>query len=363
MPEENIRHMFAGGNTPLGFFSYFKHIISAGDAKRIFILKGGPGTGKSTMMRKIGQELSDRGFRIEFIHCSSDSKSLDGIVVPELKIAMMDGTSPHVVDPVYPGAVDEIINLGQFWNEEGFHKSKAEIIRINKIIKAKFETAYRYLKAAACLKEDTEKVYQEALDKAKEASLIRELISVIFRDGKYMDGPGSVRCMFASAITPNGFTGFLDSICSNTGIIRLSAPSGTDTRTILEAIKNEALLHGFETETYYCAMDPLRIEHIVIPMLNISVITANEYHDVSDVENCTTYSVSELYYNDIIENNKARLDFNRTNTEALLQKAIESIRDAKKAHDELEKHYIGNMDFDRLNKYRDSIISRILAYT
>ncbi|NLU53381.1 MAG: ATPase [Clostridiaceae bacterium] len=362
MPEENIRHMYAGGNTPLGFFSYFKHIISVSHAKRIFIFKGGPGTGKSTLMRKIGQELSQKGFRVEFIHCSSDNKSLDGIVVPELKIAMMDGTAPHVVDPIYPGVVDEIINLGQFWNEKGFQDSREAILSINKKIKNSFATAYRYLKAAASLKEDTEEVYREALDKYKEKTLIRELVSDIFRDKKYPDSVGSERCMFASAITPRGFSGFLDNLCANMKTIRLSAPSGTCTRSVLESIKNEALQRGYDIETFYCSMDPLRIEHLIIPALNTAVITANEYHDVCDVESCSTYLINELYMDKLIENHKSRLDFNRTNTEILLQQAIDSINAAKEAHDELEKYYIRNMDFDALTKFKDTLIDRILAY-
>ena len=52
------------------------------------------------------------------MRCSSDNNSLDGIVIPKLKIAILDGTA-HVVDPVFPGVVDEIINLGQFWDEKG----------------------------------------------------------------------------------------------------------------------------------------------------------------------------------------------------------------------------------------------------
>lgn len=62
------------------------------------------------------------GYNLEYMHCSSDSESLDGIVIPAKKVALLDGTAPHVVDPKNPGAVDEIINLGDFWDEEGIRK-------------------------------------------------------------------------------------------------------------------------------------------------------------------------------------------------------------------------------------------------
>ena len=92
-----IRHMFPGGNSSRGFFSYYSYILPQEEARRIFIIKGGPGVGKSTFMKKAGQELVERGYDVEFMHCSSDNNSLDGMVVPKLGIAMIDGTAPHVV--------------------------------------------------------------------------------------------------------------------------------------------------------------------------------------------------------------------------------------------------------------------------
>lgn len=363
MPEGNIRHMYPGGNTPGGFFSYYSHILSSIEARRIFILKGGPGTGKSTIMRKVGLELVKKGFDVEFMHCSSDNNSLDGIVIPELKISLIDGTSPHMVDPVYPGAVEEIINLGQFWNEEGLSDSRESIIALNRKIKGHFTTAYRYLRAAAALKEDTESIYEQALDKGRVALFTHDLIELVLGQGIPARVSGKQRCLFASALTPRGFSDFLDSICATRQIIRLSAPAGTNTRSALEALKNTAILRGYDIETYFCPMEPHRIEHIVIPELKVSVVTANEYHDISDVnsENVSTYFFNEFYNMDVIDSYGKQLSFNRLYTEALLQRAIDCIAEAKATHDELEKHYMENMDFEGLTAFRTQLIDRILS--
>ncbi len=102
--------MFPGGNTSVGFYSYYDYILPQDRAKRIFVIKGGPGVGKSTFMKQIGNELVEKGYDAEFMHCSSDPDSLDGIVIPALEVAFIDGTAPHVVDPKNPGAVDETIH-------------------------------------------------------------------------------------------------------------------------------------------------------------------------------------------------------------------------------------------------------------
>lgn len=91
-----IRHLFPGGNTSKGFYSFYHYIISQDTARRKICIKGGPGTGKSTLMKSIGTFFNDKGYDIEYHHCSSDNNSLDGIVIKQLNIALLDGTAPHV---------------------------------------------------------------------------------------------------------------------------------------------------------------------------------------------------------------------------------------------------------------------------
>jgi len=92
----NAKEVFPGGNTGNGFHSFYNYIIPE-DANRIFILKGGPGVGKSSFMRKIAKEFMELGYDVELHHCSSDNNSLDGLVIPAINVALMDGTAPHVV--------------------------------------------------------------------------------------------------------------------------------------------------------------------------------------------------------------------------------------------------------------------------
>ncbi|HHY39366.1 MAG TPA: ATPase [Clostridia bacterium] len=91
-----MKRVFPGGNTPQGFYSFYDQIITP-DATRILVIKGGPGVGKSTFIRTIGDEMVKYGYDVEFHHCSSDNRSLDGVVIPAIGVALIDGTSPHRV--------------------------------------------------------------------------------------------------------------------------------------------------------------------------------------------------------------------------------------------------------------------------
>jgi len=96
MAKGKLIKLFPGGNTPYGFYSFYDYIIEK-DAARIFILKGGPGVGKSTFMHKIGEAMLEKGFDVEFHCCSSDNGSLDGICIPAIRVALIDGTAPQSV--------------------------------------------------------------------------------------------------------------------------------------------------------------------------------------------------------------------------------------------------------------------------
>lgn len=91
---EKALRFFLGANTPQGFVSRFDQLTDSQDGWRKFVIKGGPGSGKSTLMKKVVQQFEKEG--IEIIHCSSDVDSLDGVIVPSRKFCIADGTSPHV---------------------------------------------------------------------------------------------------------------------------------------------------------------------------------------------------------------------------------------------------------------------------
>lgn len=90
---------FLGTNSAQGFISLYDELIDESQASAFYILKGGAGCGKSTLMKKIGEKMEEQGFTVEYILCSGDPDSLDGIYIPEKAVAIMDGTAPHGTEP------------------------------------------------------------------------------------------------------------------------------------------------------------------------------------------------------------------------------------------------------------------------
>lgn len=90
---------FLGGNTPSGFYSLYHQLSDPDRFRAVYIIKGGPGSGKSTLMRRVERHAQAAGLEAEEVLCSGDPDSLDAVIFPALGAAIVDGTAPQGVVP------------------------------------------------------------------------------------------------------------------------------------------------------------------------------------------------------------------------------------------------------------------------
>ncbi|GKV67373.1 MULTISPECIES: hypothetical protein [Sporosarcina] len=84
--------------------------------RRRLLIKGLAGTGKSTMMRALGEEAANRGIDVLYGWCGLDPSSIDLVLFPELSVCLFDSTKPHAYDPESPR--DELVDLVPFCAED-----------------------------------------------------------------------------------------------------------------------------------------------------------------------------------------------------------------------------------------------------
>lgn len=173
------KKFFLAANSYNGFISYFDQVFKSEDFDRIYILKGGPGTGKSSFMRKISEILLDEECQVEEIYCSSDPHSLDGIIAEknDRRIAIIDGTAPHERDAVIPGAIDEIINLADSWDNRWLTNNRDKILSLANEKSKAYKTAYSYLKIAGVSSSFITTTYQYYFNKNKAKFKAEEILS------------------------------------------------------------------------------------------------------------------------------------------------------------------------------------------
>ena len=329
---------FAAANGYTGFRSYFDKTFPSEKFRRIFVLKGGPGTGKSSMMKKCAEHFLNKGASLDLIFCSSDTSSLDGVIISagENKIALIDGTAPHERDAVIPGAIDEIINLGQCWKSDKLQKNRELILSLNKEKKSAYKNAYSALsfagKAAEMAKNITkvyynsefaEKNVQKLADKFIEKNKIThtQLYCAFGKDGFVTFDIPSENTVKIGGRYGSGaiFINRLYSMLSDSGADIIHSPSvfsNDDTYAIIKPDRTHSLLLSNDEYDIDCSE--------FVYMRDFPVEIYNKYSEIHD----EFLKISKKYFSD-----------------------------ASSAHFKLEDIYKDAMRFEINDEIRNNIIS------
>ena len=350
------KHFFAGTNASVGFYSYFDHILSPKDADRIYILKGGPGVGKSSFMKKAAGFFKQKGIFLEYIHCSTDYNSLDGIHVPDYKLMMIDGTAPHVVEPMLPCLVDEILDFGKYLKRDSLLEHRDKIIEISQEKSDFYKSGYRNLKMAGIILEEISDIYSVLTNSNKrciiEKSLILDLDQLL-RKVELSNKSGKVRKMFSDSYTPDGYFSFIDKLSKGKEVWEVVSPNYKDGSQLLQKVVSNITIRGFNVEGYYNPLFPEKLQHIYIKELNLIIMSTDvEQEGKAD----KVYPIYEAISKDGLEGSKADLEKSKKLLDSLLENGMNRFKEAKAKHEVLEKIYIKSMDFDKVDFLYERII-------
>lgn len=345
----NVRRMFPGGNTSQGFYSFHDNIIGL-DRNMLYILKGMPGGGKSSMMKEIGKRATEEGYMLEYHHCPSDPSSIDGVVINELGIAIIDGTYPHMVDPIMPGLLDEIVDLGKYADGAKIVNNRDEILKAKRENKSSYRSAYSFFRAGREILNEIVKSNMERMNFGKVNSLTYNIIEEIFKGKKTYERVGNTRHLFNRALTPKGLIDYTDTLINDIEhTYYLKGEYGTGSSTLMTRVVEEAVLRGYYVEVFHQPLIPQKINSIVIPQLSISFITdkVNERVEGNTI-NLDDYLMTKI---DLVDNYNI--------FENLIGKGIEYLKNAKVNHDILEKYYHEAIDFDGIEEEKQKLIGKI----
>ncbi len=360
MEISNIKTFFLGSATAEGFVSYFADCYSADEGYKCYILKGGPGTGKSSVMRKIAAKAAELSEEYEICICSTDPRSLDAVFLPKRRIVVLDGTAPHIVEPQFPGICEELVNLGQGFKRKMFEGKEAEILELNSKCALSHRAAARYLAAAGKLLGDARRCAIDCVHTEKAAAYAISLSSKLFSGRRATKSTGKATMRFLSAPSSLGrmFIKTTAELSADKMIVfedeyRAYAP------TVLDILKRQALAAGYDVTVCTNPYFPGRlIDHLLIPELKLALCTKDST-TAPTADNMRT--VHSRRFTDIsgLRTYRSRLKFDRRAANEMISAACDSILKAKQIHDDLEKFYINAMDFSKVNALCNELIEMI----
>ncbi len=334
-----MERYFLGNNTAYGFKGFYEDELRRRDP--VVLLKGGPGTGKSSILKRVAAEAKRQGYDCELWYCSGDPSSLDGVMIKELNAVVTDATAPHASGAELPAIKDFIVDLASSLSHEKLAPNRDKIEEFFAIKRAAFKRAYRHLRLAKC---HMDNVYEIERDGVKEedirayaalfAANLRETCRCV-REG------GARRRLFARAISPAGENCYFDHLRGK----KIYKVSGGSLACALFMAELEALIKG-GTSTQN-PLEPKITECITAG--NIAV-TCDAGYLARDVYENINLSV----YEDHADIEAAEEELNASQVEIAL--ASEALERAREAHLAAEKYFISAMDFENNDRLYKQII-------
>lgn len=347
--------LFAAVNSGKGFVSFYQDVLWRDGIERRYLIKGGPGTGKSTLMRRLGEAAVARGLDVEHYRCSSDPESLDAIVI-DGRVAVMDATAPHCEEPKVVGAVDRLIDLGAFWDADGLAKHREQIEELGEKKSACYRGAYRFLSAAMAVQAQNRELISPYIRREK----LRKAATRAAKD--IPDGAGY--CLLTGVRSSVGMRGrvTLDTYekeAESLYSIRDDYGCGS---LFLSMLADEAMKKGNRIRVSYCPIDPSYPDAILFEESGRAfVLDAQESRGVGVINMRRFIDRSALGLGSV-EGRRAKREYreNLRIYEGLLRSAEDRLAQAGEYHFALEEIYKKYMDFDAESDFVSRLCESIL---
>lgn len=165
-------HRLLGTLTPRGAENTVDSMTK--NLTRRLMIKGKPGTGKSSLMKGLADEANARGLDAQIVWCGLDAGSVDMVIIPELNFCIFDSTEPHVFNPQDGRLGDEIFDMGQHCKLSEQAEAQIEDIRV------KYKSAMQDAIGYATRYAEAEKTIRQLMDHCVSTAIWREKTAPLF---------------------------------------------------------------------------------------------------------------------------------------------------------------------------------------
>ena len=336
-------HYYLGANTPGGFYSLYHKYLREDDM--LYIIKGSPGSGKSTFMKKLAEEMEAEGFETELIHCSGDPDSLDGVYFPELNTAYADGTAPHVLEPAYAGVRETYLNLAEGLDTRGLWEDREGIYEFSEKYKGEYKKAYNAFAAAKSVRDG---ILDGLIDDSVKAQVVKKAAALAKREFKKFSGEPSVKERFTDAITCRGWIHRYDTIDTLAEEIYLVESSFGLNWLFAETVTKKAIENNWNVIICRDALYPEHISHVIVPQAGIAVVS--RYGSQFPDWNAKSVRLDSIPGKSGLKASREFINRRNGMYNELIAEGQSHLAKAKEYHDRLEEVYRPHVDFTTANE-------------
>ncbi|SDD31301.1 hypothetical protein SAMN02799630_02737 [Paenibacillus sp. UNCCL117] len=357
-----ITNFYAGGNTARGFTSLFDSSMQG--LERVYALQGGPGTGKSGLLRDIGAHMTQQGYDIWLIHCASDNDAVEGLVIPALKIGIVDvdGTVPHIIELKLPETVLQYVRMDAAKDAAQLSGRSSDNLSLHNDISQAYEHAYSSFAEALRIHDDWEAFYIANMNYGAADELTETYSRLLYGDRR-LEKQSRVDHRFLGAATPNGAVDFVPNLTEGLKRYFIKGRPGSGKSTMLKKLAAYGTDHGFDVEIYHCGFDPNSLDMIIVRELGFAIFDSTAPHEY-DPEHATD-EIVDTYARCIKPGtDEAYADNIRVLKEqyaSQMKQSIQFLSQAKSLQDELKQIHAEATDFSVVERIKNDILQDIVG--
>lgn len=350
--------LFAALNGGDGFKSFYDDIFGAPNIKRRYLIKGGPGTGKSTFMKNIADGAESRGFSVERYRCSSDPSSLDGIIINR-ELAIIDSTSPHSEEPSLLGARDFILDFGAFLSSEGLEAQRSTLEALAEKKKNAFSRAYRLLSIAESCDFEARALAEPYIDEKRVKRLAKRLFEGFCCRGG-AEASESIGILRSIGILGRCYIDGFEKRSDKRIFLIDSYGVGALLLFELRALAREK---GSRTVISYSPIGKDRIDGVLFENERVSFLLLEKaFCEFCECENEKSISLRRLINTSSLEREEKKALAKKYRelkkaSHTFVGLAEEKLCEAGKYHFLLEEIYKKNMDFEALSRFTEEFLA------
>jgi len=337
-----ITDYFLSSHTGQGYHSFLEMTLS--DLEQVFIFKGISVQVKSRIFRNIGLKLVDRGYDIEFLHGVDNAYNLEGVIIPEKALALIDADNHPGIENRLVEINIKLFNLNQFKDKEKFKIFQAKIRDLKEQIAVSLELAYEELQE----KRDSyfkQLVSQPTVPENQTQNLAEKIAKSLF-----FKKQGKIYHRFARCLTGGGEIDYYHNLLKDSQeryvLNGLSYNTGCN---ILAFLAKEGIKGGLRVEAYHNCLDPRYIELLILPELSLVISAQAIFADFQEL----------LSYKDL-KNNLTYLNQNNYPQKLDISNGLARLAEVKELNELLGDLYQETVDFVGIENLEEELLKRIL---
>lgn len=234
-------------------------------------------------MQNIAYTLSERGLHVQGFHSPLRPNELDGLIVTEWKIGIIDDAVCQGI-PRGDSTLVTTIDFGEAVDQTRISPENREALaRLNRELAEAYAEAYATYHTALRIHDEWESYYIQNTDFEKADQLAQDWIQDLFSGDSRGDGEagGSQgRHLFFGAATPRGAFDYIQRL--TVGLRRrifIKGRPGSGKSTLLKKLATAAESRGIDVQIFHCGFDPNSLDMLIFPDLSTAIFDSTSPHE------------------------------------------------------------------------------------